>query len=167
MTRYSIVANLLVLACLPLSGGQPLQVSRAHPSASVHKSKSATHKKSKKHAKREVGPKAPTPDRISEIQSALGSRGYFQGDPNGLWDSNTVEAMQKFQSANGIDPTGKLDAPTLQKLGLGSDIAGVSAPRSVVPPAASPAPAAPDSHAGMLSGGSTTTAANSDASPAR
>jgi hypothetical protein len=77
--------------------------------------------------------KAPTPDRISEIQSALARSGYYAGDPNGKWDSNTIEAVQKFQSANGIDATGKLDAPTLQKLGLGSAIAGVAAPRPVTP----------------------------------
>jgi peptidoglycan hydrolase-like protein with peptidoglycan-binding domain len=164
MTRSSIIAGFLALACLPLSGAAALAGQASTSSTAVHKS---THKKARKHAKREVGPKAPTPERISEIQSALGSRGYYQGDPNGLWDSNTVDAMQKFQSANGIDPTGKLDAPTLQKLGLGSDIAGVSAPKSVVPPPASPAPAGPDSHVAMPSGGSTTTAANADAPPAR
>jgi peptidoglycan hydrolase-like protein with peptidoglycan-binding domain len=93
-------------------------------------------------------PAAPTPDRISEIQSALARGGYYKGDPNGKWDSDTVAAMQKFQSANGLDSTGKLDAPTLQKLGLGSDIAGVSAPKPIVPkccstPSTSTAPAPP------------------------
>jgi peptidoglycan hydrolase-like protein with peptidoglycan-binding domain len=85
--------------------------------------------------------KAPTADRITEIQTALSHGGYYQGNPNGKWDSNTVAAMQKFQSANGIDATGKIDAPSLQKLGLGSDIAGVSAPKPRVP-AGSTAPAA-------------------------
>jgi peptidoglycan hydrolase-like protein with peptidoglycan-binding domain len=78
-------------------------------------------------------PAAPTPNRISEIQSALARGGYYKGDPNGKWDSDTIAATEKFQSANGLDSTGKLDAPTLQKLGLGSDIAGVSAPKPVVP----------------------------------
>jgi hypothetical protein len=41
--------------------------------------------------------------------------------------------MQKFQSANGLDPSGKLDATSLQKLGLGSGIAGVSAPKQPTP----------------------------------
>lgn len=84
--------------------------------------------------------KAPTPDRISEIQSALARGGYYQGDPNGKMDSNTVEALQKFQSVNNLDATGKLDAPTLQKLGLGSDIAGVAAPKPVTPSCCSTAP---------------------------
>lgn len=77
---------------------------------------------------------APTADRISEIQTALGHGGYYTTDnPSGKWDADTVGAVQKFQSANGLDATGKLDALTLQKLGLGSDVAGVSAPKGVVP----------------------------------
>lgn len=118
-------------------------------------------------------PAAPTPDRISEIQSALTRGGYYKGDPNGKWDSDTVAAMQKFQSANGLDSTGKLDAPTLQKLGLGSDIAGVSAPRPVVPklapspsttpsPASKPAPVAQT----LPPAGAATTASNSAAGAA-
>jgi peptidoglycan hydrolase-like protein with peptidoglycan-binding domain len=94
-------------------------------------------------------PPGPTPDRINEIQSALARGGYYKGDPNGKWDSDTVAATEKFQAANGLDSTGKLDAPTLQKLGLGSDIAGVSAPKPVVPkccstPSTSTAPPAPN-----------------------
>lgn len=89
------------------------------------------HHRRKAHVRGVQLPKGPTPERISQIQSALARGGYYQGDPTGKWDDNTVAAMQKFQSAHGIDPTGKIDAPSLQKLGLGSDIAGVSAPRPV------------------------------------
>jgi peptidoglycan hydrolase-like protein with peptidoglycan-binding domain len=76
---------------------------------------------------------APTPDRINDIQSALARGGYYKGDPNGRMDADTVDAVQRFQSANGLDTTGKLDALTLQKLGLGSDIAGVSSPKGITP----------------------------------
>jgi peptidoglycan hydrolase-like protein with peptidoglycan-binding domain len=55
-------------------------------------------------------PKGPTPDRINQIQTALARGGYYQGDPTGKWDSNTIAATEKFQSANGLDSTGKLDA---------------------------------------------------------
>ena len=107
-------------------------------STSSSSAKKTTNKKSSKkhHAKREPLQKAPTPDRISEIQSALARGGYYQGAPNGKWDSNTVDAMQKFQSANGLSPSGKIDALSLQKMGLGSDIAGVSAPKPVAPTSA-------------------------------
>lgn len=106
----------------------------ASPTASTTPVHKKSHYKAKKHHVKKVkGQKAPTPDRISEIQTALSRDGYYQGDPNGKWDSNTVAAVQKFQSANGMDGNGKLDAPTLQKLGLGSNIAGVSAPKPIVP----------------------------------
>ena len=71
---------------------------------------------------------APTPDRIREIQSALQRDGAYQGDPTGKWDDSTVEAMKSFQDKNGLTPTGKIDALTLQKLGLGSETAGKGAP---------------------------------------
>lgn len=76
-------------------------------------------------------PKAPSADRTDEIQSALERGGYYSGDPSRRWDANTQAALRRFQEANGLPPTGKLDALSLQKLGLGSDVAGVSAPRPV------------------------------------
>jgi hypothetical protein len=111
------------------------------------KKSSTVHKKHHTSTKFVPKQKVPTPDRISEIQTALSRGGYYQGDPNGKWDSNSIAAMQKFQSANGLDSTGKLDAPSLQKLGLGSDIAGVSAPKPRVPSTSGPANAAPSSAA--------------------
>lgn len=77
---------------------------------------------------RERGQKAPTPDRISEIQQALSKDGSYAGNPTGKWDDSTVEAMKKFQEAHGLNPTGKLDARTLQQLGLGSGTAGAAPP---------------------------------------
>jgi peptidoglycan hydrolase-like protein with peptidoglycan-binding domain len=99
------------------------------PSGSSHRAKS-----SKKSRRRARGQQAPTPERISEIQQALAKDGSFAGKPNGKWDASTIEATRKFQEAHGLNPTGKLDAKTLQQLGLGSQTAGVAAP---VPPVSS------------------------------
>jgi len=77
-------------------------------------------------------PKQPAADRTEEIQSALGRGGFYSGNPSGRWDGGTQEALRRFQTANGLPPTGKLDALSLQKLGLGSDVAGLSAPRPVM-----------------------------------
>jgi peptidoglycan hydrolase-like protein with peptidoglycan-binding domain len=93
-------------------------------------------------------PKAPSKDRAEEIQSALGRGGYYTSEPSGKWDAHTQDALRKFQEANGLSPTGKLDALSLQKLGLGSDVAGVSAPRpansaSRLAPSSSTAPKSP------------------------
>jgi peptidoglycan hydrolase-like protein with peptidoglycan-binding domain len=149
MRWVSIIAS-LALACAPIVGavvpGPSPQSSTSQTATSTAPSKPVSHKKKHHSSKREPSQKAPTADRISEIQSALVRGGYYQGTPNGKWDSNTVAAVQKFQSANGIEANGKLDAPTLQKLGLGSGIAGVSAPKPAAPASCcSTTPAAPPS----------------------
>ncbi len=91
------------------------------------KSVKSSGKRSSK-TKKVKGQAAPTPDRINEIQDALAKKGMFSGTPTGKWDDSTVDAMKKFQTANHLSPTGKLDALTLQKLGFGSETAGIAAP---------------------------------------
>jgi Putative peptidoglycan binding domain len=102
-------------------------------SSTNHVSSRKKSSKKKKAAHRQPSQMTPTPDRISDIQSALARGGYYKGDSSGKLDPDTVDALQRFQSSNGLDTTGKLDALTLQKLGLGSDIAGVSSPKGIVP----------------------------------
>jgi len=87
-------------------------------------------KKSARRSRRQPGQKVPTKDRISEIQSALAKDGSYTGEPNGKWDDSTVAAMKKYQAAHGLNPSGKLDARTLQKLGLGSTTAGAAPPQA-------------------------------------
>ena len=149
------------------ASAQPAQPSQASSSPAAKKKKL----KKKHSSKREPSQKAPTPDRISEIQSALAKGGYYQGAPNGKWDSDTVTALEKFQSSHGIDASGKLDASTLQKLGLGSDIAGVSAPTHPQPttsPAASPSarsPSSPPLSSSTTNSGSSVSTDSASASP--
>jgi peptidoglycan hydrolase-like protein with peptidoglycan-binding domain len=95
--------------------------------ASSAKTGKSSGKKSSK-PKKVKGQAAPTPDRINEIQEALAKKGAFAGAPTGKWDDSTVEAMKNFQASNHLSASGKIDAPTLQKLGLGSETAGVGAP---------------------------------------
>jgi hypothetical protein len=116
-----------------------VQTSTPAPKSTAASKKKKTTRR-KRIASRTPSQKAPTTERISEIQSALSRGGYYQNDPNGKWDGDTIGALQKFQSANGLEPTGKLDALSLQKMGLGSEIAGVSAPRPIVRPSSIPVP---------------------------
>jgi peptidoglycan hydrolase-like protein with peptidoglycan-binding domain len=108
--------------------------STASTSSSSTKNKSHKRKSAKQPSRWEKGQKVPTPARISEIQQALAKDGSFTGAPNGKWDDSTVDAMKKFQDAHGLNPSGKLDAKTLQQLGLGSSTAGLGAP---MPPTSS------------------------------
>ncbi len=59
------------------------------------------------------------PDRVKEIQLALTREGYLQGDPTGEWDSNTREAMLRYQTMHGFPATGLPEAKSLMKMGLG------------------------------------------------
>lgn len=136
MRRLAIAACVL-LGFLAVGARPVLHAQTSSSSTPAHK---APAKKKKHHARHEPKQMAPTPDRIIEIQSALAREGCYQGDPTGKWDGATVAAMQKFQGDHGLDATGKIDALSLQKLGLGSEIAGVSAPRPVARPAPSAAP---------------------------
>ena len=135
------LALLLVAECGVSAASGPAKPKSAGSKASGSAATGgARARKSSKHSKRrERGQKAPTSDRISEIQQALAKDGSFAGTPNGKWDNSTVEAMRKFQAGHGLNPSGKLDALTLQKLGLGSQTAGVAAP---MPPVASSSAAA-------------------------
>lgn len=89
-----------------------------------------THRRRRRWRHHVILPKRPSEQRTEQIQEALGRGGYYSGNPNGKWDVSTQASLRRFQEANGLAPTGKLDALTLQKMGLGSDTAGVSAPRA-------------------------------------
>jgi peptidoglycan hydrolase-like protein with peptidoglycan-binding domain len=129
-----LALTLLVAAGFGVCAASGQASGAAKKKSTPSKSANSSHrsKSSKKSHRRERGQKAPTPDRISEIQQALAKDGSFTGKPNGKWDDSTMEATRKFQEAHGLNPTGKLDAKTLQQLGLGSQTAGVAPPMAPV-----------------------------------
>jgi murein L,D-transpeptidase YcbB/YkuD len=131
-----LALTLLVAAGLAVSSSAAKAQSTSQKKSVASSSGSKPHKKksSRKLSRWERGQKVPTPGRISEIQEALAKEGSFTGTPNGKWDEPTVDAMKKFQGEHGLNPSGKLDAKTLQQLGLGSQTAGVAAP---LPPTSS------------------------------
>ena len=54
-----------------------------------------------------------------EVQQALASRGYYSGPIDGMWSSECVDALKRFQSDQDLEPDGKLGALSLIGLGLG------------------------------------------------
>src|ERR1700730_2392546 len=140
--RTSITAGLALLLTAGAASSTPSAPAKAAGKATRSPAKSSASagsksrvKKSSKHSKRrERGQKVPAPERLSELPVSCAKDGSFSGTPNGKWDDSTIAAMRKFQTGHGLNPSGKLDAPTLQKLGLGSQTAGVAAP---MPPIAS------------------------------
>lgn len=124
-----LASSLLLVAGLGVfSGSVKAQSTPARKPYRSTAHKTTHGKKSSKGSRREHGQKAPTSDRISEIQQALAKDGSYTATPSGKWDDSTQEALRKFQEAHGLNPTGKLDARSLQQLGLGSSITGVAPP---------------------------------------
>src|SRR5258707_9247173 len=133
---HLVLTLLLAAGAGVFAGSAQVQSPAPQKAAASSKAGGKAHGKrtSRRSGRRERGQKVPTPDRISEIQQALAKDGSFTGKPNGKWDVSTIEATRKFQEAHGLNATGKLDAKTLQQLGLGSQTAGVAPP---VPPVSS------------------------------
>jgi len=62
---------------------------------------------------------APSPERYKEIQQALASKGFYQGEPTGEWGPDSVDALKRFQSAQNLTPDGRIGSLSLIALGLG------------------------------------------------
>jgi len=63
---------------------------------------------------------SPTPDRYKAIQQALVAKGFLNPEEaTGAWGPASVDALKKFQSAQKLDPNGKINSLSLIALGLG------------------------------------------------
>lgn len=60
-----------------------------------------------------------TPDQeVAVVQQRLEADGYYSGSVTGVLDSTTQAAIAKFQAEDGLLPTGAIDQPTIEALGL-------------------------------------------------
>lgn len=57
-------------------------------------------------------------ERVSLLQKKLKEAGLYSGSVNGIYDVGTAEAVKRFQSYNGIEPTGNCGPDTLLALGI-------------------------------------------------
>lgn len=84
---------------------------------------------------------SPTPDRYKEIQQALHDKGYLKSEPNGVWDDDSQNALEHFQTDQKLPSNGKITAASLIGLGLGAKSAGApEAPALPGAPGSQPAP---------------------------
>ncbi|MFB3777659.1 MAG: peptidoglycan-binding domain-containing protein [Bryobacteraceae bacterium] len=104
---------------------QPAPVKKSAPvkkAAAAKKTataKKATPKSKKRVVARRQTQQKPSPERYSEIQNALIARGYLQGPASGDWSAESVAALKRFQEEQKLEATGKIDALSLIRLGLG------------------------------------------------
>jgi peptidoglycan hydrolase-like protein with peptidoglycan-binding domain len=128
--RLSVLLLALAFAASPLLSAAT-RTGKTRRTA-THIASSTRHRRhsSSKAAKRTRKPRKPNayqrlakmqmdPDRVESIQKALGDAGVYHGTPSGHWDSETRDAMARYQTQNGFGVTGLPDAKSLMKLGLG------------------------------------------------
>jgi peptidoglycan hydrolase-like protein with peptidoglycan-binding domain len=85
--------------------------------------------------------RAAADDAVKNAQTELKSQGFYYGEVNGAFNSETSAAIKRFQIRNGLEVTGTLTEPTLEALGLvESKKAPVANTRP--PPVAAPPPSA-------------------------
>ena len=73
-----------------------------------------------KHKTKKVrGQQAIQGDRAREIQTALIREGYMKGEPSGLWDQASKDAMTRYQADHGWQTKTLPDSRALIQLGLG------------------------------------------------
>ena len=61
----------------------------------------------------------PSADRWREIQQALADKGYYTGEVTGAWDQASIEALNRFKTAQKLKADGKICSLSLIALGLG------------------------------------------------
>ena len=105
------------------SGGSSKTAAKSTPAGASTKSGRASAKtrrtRSVRSATYRASQQTPTQERYTEIQKALAARGFFDGEPNGIWDDKSVAALKRFEAEQSLTPDGKLDSLSLIALGLG------------------------------------------------
>jgi hypothetical protein len=126
------------------SKAKPPRAPKASTKAPKAGKVTARHKGKKTRAAVRSYQQAPTPDRYREIQQALASKGYFQGEPNGEWGADSTDALKRFQASQNLMPDGKINSLSLIALGLGpkklTAKSDAQPPPQVTPATTSPLP---------------------------
>jgi Putative peptidoglycan binding domain len=55
---------------------------------------------------------------VANVQAALKEQGYYRGEIDGIIGPETRAALAEYQSAQGLEPTGTVDEPTMRMLGM-------------------------------------------------
>jgi peptidoglycan hydrolase-like protein with peptidoglycan-binding domain len=66
---------------------------------------------------------------VRALQSRLKTGGFYFGEVNGRYDSDTAAAVTRYQIRNGLPITGKLDAATSHALGVTAATSKVPTPK--------------------------------------
>jgi hypothetical protein len=146
LTRFvlSVIVSVLLLPPMASAASRtaPHKASKSHlkssSKASIHSRKAGARSgkqvKGKATARRARGQQGIDSNRAREIQAALIRDHYLDGEPTGVWDSRTREALSRYQGDNGWQTKVTPDSRALIKLGLGPTHEGLLNPESAAVP---------------------------------
>ncbi|MGE5207243.1 MAG: peptidoglycan-binding domain-containing protein [Chlamydiota bacterium] len=100
--------------------------------ASKHTRHSRYSRRSRRMAWKYRGQQRPDAERTRAIQEALVRQNYLQGQPSGVWDQSTRNAMARFQEDHGWQTKMVPDARALIALGLGPSKDGLLNPETAM-----------------------------------
>ena len=120
----------------------------AKSAATGHTASAQHHSARRKKSSRVRGQKKIDPERARTIQEALIREHYLTGEPTGMWNQASEEAMRRYQADHGWQTKEVPDSRALISLGLGPSKDHLLNPESAMTtgpqtPAASPATALP------------------------
>ena len=126
---------LSVLLCLTLTGSvgyatTPPKAKSKSVSATTGKKTGKARKSIRAKNSRKRGQQAMDASRVREIQAALIRERYLEGQPSGIWDQRSKDAMQRFQQSHGWQYKVVPDSRAIIKLGLGPDRANLINPET-------------------------------------
>ena len=71
---------------------------------------------------------------VQAVQQNLQSNGFYTANVDGIWGPKTTEGIRSFQTANGLNATGRLNNQTLDAMGLQvSESAQIVTPTMIEP----------------------------------
>ena len=128
----------VVIIVLALIGLVTLtSASTTHQTKSHHSKPSSAHSSTRHHSSKHSvktaryrGQHSIDEERTREIQTALIHEHYLSGEPTGVWDQASKQAMLKYQADNGWQTKITPDSRALIKLGLGPDHKGLLNPET-------------------------------------
>jgi hypothetical protein len=110
---------MLLTLATGLSYSQMSSKKATHKSVAAKRRGKSKHHRARKSSWKRHGQQSIAPDRAREIQEALIREHDLTGEPSGLWDARTQEALVRYQNDNGWQTKVVPDSRALIKLGLG------------------------------------------------
>jgi peptidoglycan hydrolase-like protein with peptidoglycan-binding domain len=65
-----------------------------------------------------------TSKEVSAVQAELSEQGYYKAKQNGILDQETRASLRRYQTEHELTASGRIDRPTLEKLGIEYPVTG-------------------------------------------